>query len=73
MHTLADMAKALNRPLVYLSGLQTRFGFPVMEAAGYSAEYLEFLRKLTQFRFRHLPPFLVLHDLLRQLFPQPDR
>ena len=31
MHTLAEIARALNRPVIYLSGLQKRFALPVME------------------------------------------
>jgi len=63
MHTLADMAKALNRPPVYLSGLQARFGLPVMEGAGYSPPYLEFLRKLT-----HLRTLAVTEETIRELW-----
>ena len=36
MHTLGDMAKALNRAPVYLAGLQKRFELPVFEGAAYS-------------------------------------
>lgn len=39
MHTLSEIAKALNRPVVYLSGLQSRFELPVLEGAGYSDAY----------------------------------
>lgn len=46
MHTLGDMAKTLNRPAVYLSGLQTRFELPAFEGAAYSDAYLAFLRGL---------------------------
>ena len=34
-HTLAGMAKALNRPAVVVSGLQTRFELPALESAAY--------------------------------------
>ena len=44
MHTLGEMAKALNRPAVYLHGLQSRFELPVWEGAVYSDAYLAFLR-----------------------------
>jgi len=50
MHTFADIAKALNRPTVYLSGLQTRFELPVRDGAGYSAAYLAFLRTVVYLR-----------------------
>ncbi|MBI3879457.1 MAG: hypothetical protein HY301_05260 [Verrucomicrobia bacterium] len=44
MHTLGDLAKALNRPAVWVRGMQGRFELPVVEGAGYSAAYLAFLR-----------------------------
>ena len=50
MHTLGDMAKALNRPAVYLHGLQARFELPVREGAGYSDAYLAFLRTVVLLR-----------------------
>jgi hypothetical protein len=50
MHTLGDMAKALNRSPVYLHGLQTRFDLPVREGAGYSDAYLAFLRTVVFLR-----------------------
>ncbi len=40
MHTFADLAKALNRSTVYLSGLQSRFELPTLDGAGYSEAYL---------------------------------
>ena len=39
MHTLAEMAKALNRPAVYLHGLQSRFELPAFEGAAYLKLY----------------------------------
>jgi hypothetical protein len=50
MHTLGDMAKALNRPAVYLHGLQSRFELPVSEGAAYSDAYLAFLRAVVFLR-----------------------
>ena len=50
MHTLGDMAKALNRPAVVLSGLQNRFELPAFEGAGYSDAYLAFLRTVVFLR-----------------------
>lgn len=44
MHTLGDMAKALNRSPVYLHGLMARFDLPVMKNKDYSDAYLAFLR-----------------------------
>ena len=44
--TLGDMAKALNRPAVYLTSLQKRFELPVLEGAAYSPAYFALLRKI---------------------------
>src|ERR1035437_10350077 len=49
-HTLADMAKALNRPAVVVSGIQGRFELPPAAAAGYSDAYLAFLRTAAHLR-----------------------
>jgi hypothetical protein len=46
MHSLGQMAKALNRPAVYLQGLQERFDLPRFERSCYSDAYLAFLRAL---------------------------
>ena len=50
MHTLGDMAKALNRSPLYLHGLQTRFELPACEGAGYPDAYLAFLRTIVFLR-----------------------
>jgi len=50
MHKLGDMAKTLNRPVVYLHGLQSRFELPVLEGAAYSDAYLAFLRSVVFLR-----------------------
>lgn len=58
MHTLGDMARALNSDksragcpaLVYLAGLQKRFELPVLESAAYSDAYLAFLRVVIALR-----------------------
>ncbi len=42
MHTFADLAKALNRSTVYLSGLQSRFELPPLDGAGHLEAYLAF-------------------------------
>ena len=50
MHSLADMSAALNRPTVYLTGLQNRFQLPVFDGPGYSEAYLAFLRTVVYLR-----------------------
>jgi len=46
MHTLGEMSTALNRPPVYLRGLQSRFELPTFEGARYSDAYRAFLRTI---------------------------
>ena len=43
-HTRAQMAKALNRSAVVVSGLKNRFELPVFESAGYSEAHPTFLQ-----------------------------
>ncbi len=50
VHTLADLAKHLNRPAVVVSGFQTRFGLPVLQDSGYSEAYQAFLRTVVYLR-----------------------
>ena len=50
MHTLGEMAKALNRSAVSLHGLQDRFDLPKFEGATYSEAYFAFLRTLVFLR-----------------------
>jgi len=50
MQNFGDLAKALNRSTVYLSGLQRRFELPSFEGATYSAAYVAFLRNVIAFR-----------------------
>lgn len=50
MHTFADLAKALHRSTVYVSGLQSRFELPVLEGAAYSEAYLAFLQTIVYLR-----------------------
>ena len=50
MHTLGDMAKALNRFPVQLTTLQKQFTLPAFEGAGYSDAYLAFLRTIISLR-----------------------
>jgi len=63
MHTLGDMAKALNRPPVCVHGLQARFNLPVCKGAGYSDAYLAFLRTVV-----HLRLLNVAEETLRELW-----
>ena len=49
-HTLAAIAKALNRPAILISGLQNRFELPGADGAGYSDAYLAFLKTLVFLR-----------------------
>ena len=53
--TLGEMAKALNRPSVYFSGLQKRFDLPVLEGASYSPAYFAFLRTIVHLRILGIP------------------
>lgn len=50
MHTLSDLSRILNRPPVYVSGLQTRFELPVFRDAAYSDAYAAFLRAIVFLR-----------------------
>lgn len=63
MHTFTDLANTLNRPAVYLSGLQARFELPVLEGAGYSEAYLAFLRVVV-----HLRVLGISEERLRELW-----
>lgn len=61
--SLGEMAKALNRPAVYLMHLQRRFELPVLEGAAYKAAYFAFLRKIV-----YLRALAVSEDLLVDLW-----
>jgi len=61
--TLSEMAASLNRPTLYVSGLQKRFELPVLSGAAYSPAYLAFLRGLTALR-----TFDVAEETLRELW-----
>lgn len=63
MYKLADLAKILNRPVVILSGLQSRYELPVLEGAAYSEAYLAFLRVVL-----HLRRLSISEDRLRELW-----
>lgn len=64
MHTLGDLAKALNRPAVYLTGLQARFEVLAISGAGYSEAYLAFLKGIVHLRALNVPEE-ALRDLWR--------
>jgi len=63
MQTLADLAKALNRSTVYVSGLQSRFELPTFDGAGYSEAYLAFLQTVV-----HLRTHSITEEMLRDLW-----
>ena len=63
MHTFGDMAKALNRSTVYLSGLQKRFELPTLEGSAYSDAYVAFLRGVINLR-----TFDISEETLRNLW-----
>lgn len=51
MYTLSDIGRQVNRPVVYLRGVQQRFELYVPEdAAGYSKRYLAFFIKIVHLR-----------------------
>lgn len=50
MYTVGDIARTLNRPVVFFSGIQSRFELPAFEGAGYSDAYLAFLRTVVYLR-----------------------
>lgn len=58
--TLGEMAKALNRPAVYLSGLQRRLELPVLEGAAYSHAYYALLRRVVHLRILNVPEEVLL-------------
>jgi hypothetical protein len=64
MKTLGAIAKELNRPAVYLRGLQARFELPVFEDAGYPDAYFAFLRTVVFLRMLNAPEE-TLRDLWR--------
>lgn len=55
MLSLADLSKALNRPAVYISGLQTRFELPQLHSIADSKAVLEFLRGIIALRAFNVP------------------
>jgi hypothetical protein len=63
MHTLAQIAKALNRSQVEIAGLRSRFELPEWPGARYPAPYLDFLRTVVRLRSLN-----VSEEKLRQLW-----
>jgi len=63
MQSFGDIAKALNRSAIQLSGLQKRFQLPSFEGAAYSPAYLAFLRGIV-----HLRTFDISEESLRDLW-----
>jgi hypothetical protein len=63
MHTFADLAKALNRSTVYISGLQSRFELPTFDGAGYSEAYLALVQTVV-----HLRILSIAEETLRDLW-----
>lgn len=61
--TLSEVAKDLNRPVVYLRGLQNRFDLPVLEGAAYSPAYQAFFHMLV-----HLRAFSISEDTLQHMW-----
>ena len=61
--TLNELAAALNRPMVYLAGLQKRFALPVLAGAGYSPAYSAYLRGVLALRTHN-----VAEETLRDLW-----
>ena len=63
MHTLAEIATALNRSPQFLRGVQARFALPTFEGAGYSAAYFALLRTIVYLRALNISD-----DALRDLW-----
>ena len=49
-YSIAGLIADLNRPAVYVHGLQSRFELPILSGTAYSSAYLMFLRKLVYLR-----------------------
>ena len=61
--TLGEIAKRLNRPALYVHGLQERFELPVLEGDAYAPAYLACLRRIVLLRVLG-----VSEDRLRELW-----
>lgn len=77
MHTLGDMANAVNRFPVHLSKLQKQFALPPMVANEYSVTYLASLRTIISLRslniseYATLDPWLLKKKLLQLIHAGP--
>jgi hypothetical protein len=63
MNTLAELAGLLNRPAVYLAGLQQRFALPPFEGTPHPEPYAAFLRTVI-----HLRTLGISEETLRDLW-----
>jgi hypothetical protein len=63
MHTFADLSRTLNRPAIYVHGLQKRFELPEFECAVYSDAYLALLQMVV-----HLRTLSISEETLRDLW-----
>jgi hypothetical protein len=68
MHSLGQIATLLNRDTVLLSGMQARFGLPVLPGEGYSPAYVEWFRRIIMLR-----SFNIAEDRLRDLWQQETK
>jgi len=50
VYSLSDIARYVNRPVIYMRGLQQRFDLKVMEGSEYPETYRQFLKSLVQLR-----------------------
>jgi hypothetical protein len=55
MRAMGEIAKELNRPVVYLRGLQTRFELPVFGDGRYPDAYATFLKTVVFLRMLNVP------------------
>ncbi|MDP2646517.1 MAG: hypothetical protein Q8P24_16380 [Desulfobacterales bacterium] len=63
MHAIGDIVNSLNRSVMYIKGLQSRFELPVFQGAKYSDAYLNFLRNIVYLRIMNIG-----EDTLRDLW-----
>jgi hypothetical protein len=68
MHSLGQIATLLNRETILLSGLQTRFGLPVLKGERYTPAYVEWFRQIIRLR-----SFNIAEDRLRDLWQQETK
>lgn len=68
MHSLGQIATLLNRDTILLSGLQARFGLPVLQAERYAPAYVEWFRHIIRLR-----SFNIAEERLRDLWQQETK